>query len=211
MFIDCSVSYLYQSSFTAAANAYSPYPTYNTPTAALSGLSNSYPGQHMNSSVLQNHTQRTAIYSDAVAVQSPAVASSLSSAANGLYTPTQRSSLSQSSMMIGMPAFHNWSATSLLPSASSSISIPALPSSRHTSSNTAPLHSPLTAQVYSIDSSHMRPHSGGSLDVGDSAYSLQQHSPDQLLPECAATEPGEPATIEISSLWLWFFPTGRVG
>ena len=181
----------------AAANAYSPYPTYNTGTAALSGLTNSYAGQHMNSSVLQNHgvaaAQRTAIYSDAVAVQSPAAASSLSST-NGLYTPAQRpSSLSQSSMMIGMPAFHNWSATSLLPSAASSVSIPTLPSSRHATSNTAPLHSPLTAQVYSIDSSHMRPHSGGSLDVGDSTYALQQHSPDHLLPECAATEPGEPS------------------
>jgi hypothetical protein len=175
----------------AAANAYSPYPTYNSPTAAaLSGLSNSYPSQHMNSSVLQNHMQRTAVcYSDAVAVQSPAAASSLPST-NGLYTPTQRSSLSQSSMMIGMPAFHNWSATSLLPSASSSVSIPSLPSSRHTTSNTAPpLHSPLTAQVYSIDSSHLRSHSGVALDVGDSTYALQQHSPDHLLPECAATEP----------------------
>lgn len=177
---------------SAAANAYSPYPAYNTPTAAaaLSGLSNSYPSQHMNSSVLQNHMQRTAVcYSDAVAVQSPAAASSLPSS-NGLYTPTQRSSLSQSGMMIGMPTFHNWSATSLLPSASSSVSIPSLPSSRHTTSNTAPLHSPLTAQVYSIDSSHLRSHSGVSLDVGDSSYALQQHSPDHLLPECAATEPG---------------------
>lgn len=176
----------------AAANAYSPYPTYNTGTAALSaGLSNSYTNPHMNSSVLQNHTaatQRASLYSDAVAVQSPVAASSLSST-NGLYTPIQRPSPSQSSMMIGMPAFHNWSTTSLLPSGSSSVSLPTLPSSRHATSNTAPLHSPLTAQVYSIDSSHMRPHSGGSLDVGDSTYSLQQHSPDHLLPECAATEP----------------------
>ena len=189
---------------TSAANAYSPYPTYNTGTAALSGLSNSYAGQHMNSSVLQNHAaaaaQRTAIYSDAVAVQSPVAASSLSST-NGLYTQTQRPSLSQSGMMIGMPAFHNWSATSLLPSASS-VSIPTLPSSRHTTSNTAPLHSPLTAQVYSIDSSHMRPHSGGSLDVGDSTYTLRQHSPDHLLPECAATEPGESWLFNLD-LWLY--------
>ena len=173
---------------TAATNAYTPYPTYNPQT--LSGLSNSYPSQHMNTSALQNHTQRT-LYSEASAViHSPAAAASLSSS-NGLYTPTQRSSLSQSGMMIGMPTFHNWSATSLLPSASSSVSIPTLPSSRHTSSNTGPLHSPLTAQVYSIDSSHMRTHSGGSLDVGDSTYALQQHSPDHLLPECAATEPGQ--------------------
>ena len=162
----------------AAANAYTPYPTYPQ---TLSGLSNTYPSQHMNT--LQNHTQR-AIYSDASAVQSPV---SLSSS-NGLYTPAQRSSLSQPGMMIGMPTFHNWS-TSLLPP-TTSVSIPCLPTSRHTS-NTAPLHSPLTAQVYSIDSSHMRTHSGGSLDVGDSTYALQQHSPDHLLPECAATEPGE--------------------
>ena len=150
----------------------------------------------MNSSVLQNHTaQRTAaLYSDTVAIPNPAAAAASSlSSTNGLYTPAQRPSFSQSSMMIGMPAFHNWS-TSLLPSASSSsVSLPTLSSSRqHTASNpTAPLHSPLTAQVYSIDSSHMRPHSGGSLDVGDSTYALSQHSPDQLLPECAATEPGE--------------------
>lgn len=180
--------------FVAAANAYSPYPTYNTG-ASLSGLSNSYPSQHMNSSLLQNHTApRTAIYSDTLTVPNPAAAAASSlSSTNGLYTPTQRSSLSQSSMMIGMPAFHNWSASSLLPSASSSVSIPTLSSSRqHTTSNpTAPLHSPLTAQVYSIDSSHTRLHSGGSLDVGDSTYALSQHSPDQLLPECAATEPGK--------------------
>lgn len=183
-----------------AANAYAPYPTYNTPTAALSGLSNTYPSQHMNSSMLQNHTQRTA-YSDTVAIQSPVAAASLSSA-NGLYsTPTQRSSISQSaaSMMLGMPTFHNWSATSLLPSASSSIPVPSLPSSRHASSNAAPLHSPLTAQVYSIDSSHLRTHSGGSLDVGDSAYALQQHSPDHLLPECAATEPG--MLLHVAVVW----------
>ena len=135
---------------------------------------------------LQNHSQRI-VYSDASAVQSPA---SLSTN-HGLYTPTQRSSfssLSQPGMMIGMSTFPNWPSSLLPPS--TSVSIPCLPTSRHTS-NTAPLHSPLTAQVYSIDSSNMRTHSGGSLDVGDSTYALQQHSPDHLLPECAATEPGE--------------------
>lgn len=177
---------------TTAANAYTPYPTY-AQTGALSGLTNSYPTQHgMNPSVLQNHTQRTALYSDTVAIQSPAAAASLSST-NGLYTPTQRSSFSQSGMMIGMPAFPNWSATSLLPSASASVSLPSM--TRH--SNTAPLHSPLTAQVYSIDSSHLRTHSGASLDVGDSTYTLQQHSPDHMLPECAATEPGTLRVVTI--------------
>ena len=180
---------------TAAANAYTSYPTYNSQTAALSGLSNTtYPGQHMNSTMLQNHTQRTSLYSDALAIPSPATAVSSLSSANGLYSHTQRPTLSQPSMMIGMPTFPNWSATSLLPSASSpSVSMPlTLPSSRHTTgSNTAQLHSPLTAQVYSIDSSHMRSHTGASLEVGDGTYALPQHSPDHLLPECAATEPGE--------------------
>jgi hypothetical protein len=46
--------------------------------------------------------------------------------------------------------------------------------------------------VYTADtglSLQMRNHSVQSLDVSDSAYALQQHSPDQMLPECASTEP----------------------
>ena len=61
-------------------------------------------------------------------------------------------------------------------------------------SNAAPLHSPLTAQVYSADTTptHLRSHSHSasqSIDVGDATYTLQQHSPEQMLPECASTEP----------------------
>lgn len=107
----------------------------------------------------------TAIYTTETTTMPPS--------SNGLYgTPTGRSSL------INMSAF-NWSmaspaCTSLLP--------PVSMQSRQGS--TAPLHSPLTAQVYSADAPHHQ-----TLDVSD-GYSLQpQHSPEQMLPECASTEP----------------------
>ncbi|XP_011410489.1 PREDICTED: BEL1-like homeodomain protein 9 [Amphimedon queenslandica] len=89
------------------------------------------------------------------------------------------------SMSLGMPALPvgQWPSTPILSSPPVSFH------SRPSSGNTAPLHSPLTAQVYSADTS-LRTHSAQSIDVGDSSYSsLQQHSPDQMLPECASTEP----------------------
>lgn len=91
------------------------------------------------------------------------------------------------SMMPALP-MGQWPSTPIL--SSTPVSFHSL-QSRPSSGNAAPLHSPLTAQVYSADTS-MRTHSAQSIDVGDSSYSsLQQHSPDQMLPECASTEPSE--------------------
>ena len=90
------------------------------------------------------------------------------------------------SMSLGMPALPvgQWPSTPILSSPPVSFH------SRPSSGNAAPLHSPLTAQVYSADT--LRTHSAQSIDVGDSSYSsLQQHSPDQMLPECASTEPSK--------------------
>ena len=115
------------------------------------------------------------IYSDA-----PATASMQSTA--GLYgrhplPPT---------MMAAMPTF-NWPAmptTPLLPSTSVSVQ------SRPCGSNAAPMHSPITAQVYSAD---LRTHSGQLLEVNDGTYTPpQQHSPpEHMLPECASSEPSK--------------------
>ena len=91
------------------------------------------------------------------------------------------------SMSLGMPTLPvgQWPSTPILSSPPVSFH------SRPSSGNAAPLHSPLTAQVYSADTS-LRTHSAQSIDVGDSSYSsLQQHSPDQMLPECASTEPSK--------------------
>ena len=116
--------------------------------------------------------------------------SSSSSPVNyGLYASTSRASFTQP--LIGVSAFTNWSASassSLLPSATPSVSS-ALQS--RPSSNTGPtLHSPLTAQVYSSDPGVLRTQTG--LDMGETGpYSLSQQSPDQMLPECASTEPSK--------------------
>lgn len=86
-------------------------------------------------------------------------------------------------MMAAMPTY--WSAmptTPLLPSTSVSVQ------SRSCGSNAAPMHSPITAQVYSAD---LRTHSGQLLEVSDGTYTPpQQHSPpEHMLPECASSEP----------------------
>ena len=80
---------------------------------------------------------------------------------------------SHSRMSVGMTAFGmgQWSTLPSTP-----VSFPNL-QSRPSSGNAAPLHSPLTAQ---------------SIDVGDTTYSsLTQHSPEQMLPECASSEPSD--------------------
>lgn len=103
------------------------------------------------------------------------------------------SSQARSSMMgLGMPTLPmaQWPSTPIL--SSTPVSFPSL-QSRPSSGNAAPLHSPLTAQVYTADattaSMQLRSHSAQSIDVGDTTYTLQQPSPDQMLPECASTEP----------------------
>ena len=89
-------------------------------------------------------------------------------------------------MMAAMPTF-NWPAMPtppLLPSTSVSVQ------SRPCGSNAAPMHSPITAQVYSAD---LRTHSGQLLEVNDGTYTPpQQHSPpEHMLPECASSEPSK--------------------
>lgn len=118
--------------------------------------------------------------------------SSTSAAVNygGLYTPTSRTSLTQP--LIGVSAFANWSPTApplVSTSTPSGGSLSAAGLQARPSSNTGPtLHSPLTAQVYTGDSSSTLRNSG-TLDMSE--YSLSQHSPDQMLPECASSEPSK--------------------
>ena len=152
----------------------------------LASLQNSYTAQHHS---LQTSSQRihsggsSSIYTDASVVQPN------TSSVNGLYSHS-RSSFSQPPMMaIGMHHFSNWASTTpFLPT--TSMSLQNLQSRQAASGNAAPLHSPITAQVYSAD---LRTHSVQSLEAGvgsDGTYTLhQQHSPDQMLPECASTEP----------------------
>lgn len=168
---------------TAADGTYatSPYTTY---APALSSLQGGYAATHHHSALSAsqqagnqrmplNGTQSSLVYSDAL--PSSAVHQHQSSLSmNGLYGCTQKPS-GLPTMTLGMSPFpvSNWSASSLVHPSGRSI---------------APLHSPLTG--YSAEgSTHIRGHSGQALDVGDSSYSLQQHSPDQMLPECASSEP----------------------
>ena len=106
---------------------------------------------------------------------------------SSIYGTQQRSAFTQP--LIGMPNLASWptmpSSTQLLPSTTSTLNIVQPP--RPSSHNVPPLHSPLTAQVYSTDTLRTQ----NALDVTDGTYSFQQqHSPDsQILPECASSEP----------------------
>lgn len=179
----------YHATLTAAGH-YSPY--------ALSGLTNSYPTQHQSPglSALQTtsaqrvHNGSSSVYTvtDASTIQHSSSASSINGGLYGSSGHSARSSLSsQTGMMAMMNPFSSWHmaspASALLPSVNASLQ------SGRQSSNIAPLQSPLTAQVYTGDTSHLRTHTAQSLD--DTHYSLAQHSPDQMLPECASTEPSK--------------------
>lgn len=124
-------------------------------------------------------------YTTEIPARSSALQPSLQPGANySIYASTSRPSLTN--QFIGVPAFTNWSSTT-----------PALlsgtPTSR-ASSNTGPtLHSPLTAQVYSVDPTSLR--NQATMDMSESGpYSLSQASPDQMLPECASAEPSKSHT-----------------
>lgn len=112
---------------------------------------------------------------------------------NGLYGTSQQR---MSQPLIGMPTAFNWHTmptAAATPLNLTTTSAGNLQQSRP-SSNTGPLHSPLTA--YSADA--LRTHSGQSLDVADGTYSLQQPSPaEQMLPECASTEPSKSPHISM--------------
>lgn len=160
---------------------------YASPYAYMSN----YP-THQHSAAIGLQTQRltngpTSVYtSDASSLYQTC---SNSASINGLYGgAAQRSSLS-TQPLVGVSALTNWAA---MPSAFTSIpttSTVSLQQSR-LGSSTGPLHSPLTAQAYSVGS--MGTDSGQSaLDVNDGSYTLSQASPEHMLPECASTEPSK--------------------
>ena len=150
----------------------------------------SYPTQHPSAAIGLQAAQRvqngpTNVYtSDTSSLYQTSISSG--STMNGLYGTSQQR---MSQPLIGMPAAFNWHTmpTAATPLNLTTTSAGSLQQSRP-SSNTGPLHSPLTA--YSADA--LRTHSGQSLDVADGTYSLQQPSPaEQMLPECASTEPSK--------------------
>ena len=176
---------------------YKPLSTIAGPyTAGLAGSYTystlSYPAQHPSAAIGLQAAQRvqngpTNVYaSDTSSLYQTSISSGTTM--NGLYGTSQQR---MSQPLIGMPAAaFNWHTA--MPAAATPLNLTAtstgsLQQSRP-SSNTGPLHSPLTA--YSAEA--LRTHSGQSLDVADGTYSLQQPSPaEQMLPECASTEPSK--------------------
>ena len=162
----------------------------------------SYPTQHPSAAIGLQAAQRvqngpTNVYaSDTSSLYQTSVSSG--STMNGLYGASQQR---MSQPFIGMPAFNCYTMPAATPLSLTTTSAGTLQQSRP-SSNTGQLHSPLTA--YSADA--LRTHSGQSaLDVADGTYSLQQPSPaEQMLPECASTEPSKFITMGISSLAICF-------
>ena len=178
-----------------------PYTAGLTGSYAYSTLS--YPTQHPSAAIGLQAAQRvqngpTNVYaSDTSSLYQTSISSG--STMNGLYGTTQQR---MSQPLIGMPAF-NWpTMPAATPLSLTTTSTGNLQQSRP-SSNTGPLHSPLTA--YSADT--LRTHSGQStLDVAadGSTYSLQQPSPaEQMLPECASTEPSKSLAILSSNQWAF--------
>lgn len=151
----------------------------------------SYPTQHPSAAIGIPTAQRVQngpsnVYaSDTSSLYQTSISSG--STMNGLYGTTQQR---MSQPLIGMPAF-NWPTMPAATPLSLTTSTTGNLQQSRPSSNTGPLHSPMTA--YSADT--LRTHSGQSaLDVAadGSTYSLQQPSPaEQMLPECASTEPSE--------------------
>lgn len=184
--IKISVSFFTGSSYHGISST-SPYAY--SPLAATASLHNTY-SPHQHSSSLGMAAAGTGHLANGLSPYDTSLQSSTSSSLTGLYgvSSTSRSSV----MALGMPTIPvpQWPTTPLLPS--NPVSFSSLQS--RPGSNAAPLHSPLTAQVYSADTTptHLRSHSHSasqSIDVGDATYTLQQHSPEQMLPECASTEP----------------------
>lgn len=106
---------------------------------------------------------------------------------SGLYGSPQQRASTFTQPLIGVPnlSFPAMPSSQVLPSSAALSSVPVPRPSSH---NVPPLHSPLTAQVYSSDPLRTQT----SIDVSDGSYGClqQQHSPDsQILPECASSEP----------------------
>ncbi len=195
LFITTLCLILSSPSFVSISTIVGPY------TAGLAGSYTystlSYPTQHPSAAIGLQAAQRvqngpTNVYtSDTSSLYQTSISSG--STMNGLYGTSQQR---MSQPLIGMPAF-NWHT---MPAAATPLNLTttsagSLQQSRP-SSNTGPLHSPLTA--YSAEA--LRTHSGQSLDVTDGTYSLQQPSPaEQMLPECASTEPSKSLLVHVST------------
>lgn len=165
-----------------AAAAYSPLAT---------GLHSSYPSyQHSPLTMGSGSNHVTNGLSSYDGSLQPT--SSTTSPMGGIYGTSTNARSSVMGLGMSTLPMANWPSTPIL--SSTPVSFPSL-QSRPSSGNAAPLHSPLTAQVYTADGSaglQLRTHSSQNLDVSDTSYSLQhQHSPDQMLPECASSEPSE--------------------
>lgn len=183
---------------TACLCSLGPYTAGLAGSYAYSTLS--YPTQHPSAAIGLQAAQRvqngpTNVYaSDTSSLYQTSISSG--STMNGLYGTSQQR---MSQPLIGMPAFNWHTMPAATPLSLTTTSTGNLQQSRP-SSNAGPLHSPLTA--YSADT--LRTHSGQSaLDVADGTYSLQQSSPaEQMLPECASTEPSKQSKIYFVSCYL---------
>lgn len=164
------------SSYSALAASTSPYGAYSPLT---SSLHSSYPPpQHSSLGSMTGQLTNGGLAGYDTSLQPT------SSTTSPLSYYGMSSQARPSMMMPTLPM--QWPSTPIL--SSTPVTFPSL-QSRPSSGNSAPLHSPITAQVYTADAMQLRTHSAQSIDVGDSSYTLQQHSPDQMLPECASTEP----------------------
>ncbi len=104
---------------------------------------------------------------------------------SSLYGSPQQRASTFTQPLIGVPnlSFPAMPSSQVLPCSTALSNVP-----RPTGHSIPPLHSPLTAQVYSSDPLR----SQNNMDVTDGTYGClqQQHSPDsQILPECASSEP----------------------
>ena len=170
----------------AAAASYSPL--------ATAGFPGTYTHQHSGSLGMSGtshlHNGISGYDTTTAAIQPSTASTSPLGGLYGMSTASQcRNSMMAFSGMSGLSTMGQWPTTPILSSNHGSFSSF---QSRPTSNSTGPLHSPLTAQVYSADTTgtnQLRTHSAQSIDVGDSTYALQQQSPEPLLPECASTEP----------------------
>ncbi len=157
-----------------ATAAYSPLAT---------GLHSSYPTHQLNMGSTNHMTNGLTSYETSLQPSSTST-----SPMGGIYGMSTNARSSVMGLGMSTLPMANWPSTPIL--SSTPVSFPSL-QSRPSSGNAAPLHSPLTAQVYTADGLQLRTLSSQNLDVGDTSYSLQ-HSPDhQMIPECASSEPSK--------------------
>ena len=166
------------SSLCPGGAAYNNIASTNPYYSAVAAGSYQATNQHTPTLGLQNHR----MYNSADTMSLTTSASSVNY--GHLYASTSRQA----------PLFNlsNWSpSTPSLLSSSTHSAVSSL--QMRPSSNTGPtLHSPLTAQVYSDPNADASMRTQAGLDMSEAGpYSLAQHSPDQMLPECASAEPSK--------------------